>query len=123
MYLRFRKACIAQGVSDADKPYHDWIQPYGSYLAIVFFTILTLINGFNVFWPENWSASSFLTAYIGIPIFLGIYFGHRIYARNDPWAHDPKTVDLFTGLQEILADEKPKPVYDKWYKKLRVIFE
>lgn len=90
---------------------------------MVFFTILTLINGFNVFWPANWSASSFLTAYVGIPIFLVIYFGHRIYAWSDPWAHDPATVDLTTGMDEVLAEEKPAPVYDTWYKKMRVVFE
>jgi yeast amino acid transporter len=105
VYLRFRKACLAQGVTDL--PYHSKLQPWGAWVAIVGFTFLTLINGFNVFWPQNWSASSFLTAYIGIPIFLGIYFGHRIYAWSDPWAHPPETVDLQTGMAQVLADEKP----------------
>jgi amino acid transporter len=76
---------------------------------MVAFTILILINGFNVFWPQNWSPSSFLTAYIGIPIFLIIYFGHRIYAWNDKWAHDPMEVDLTTGMEEVLAEETPAP--------------
>ncbi|GAB7350062.1 hypothetical protein MBLNU459_g0731t1 [Dothideomycetes sp. NU459] len=124
IYLRFRKALKAQGISDSELPYHNtWFQPWGSYVAMVAFTVLTLINGFNVFWPANWSASSFLTAYVGIPIFLVIYFGHRIYAWNDAWAHDPATVDLTTGLDEVIAEEKPAPVYDKWYKKMRVVFE
>lgn len=109
VYIRFRKACKAQGVTDL--PYHSFLQPWGSYVAIVAFTFLTLINGFNVFWPQNWSVSSFLTAYIGIPIFLCIYFGHRIYAWNDTWAHDPMDVDLQTGMQDVLAEEarNPKP--------------
>ncbi|TKA61276.1 hypothetical protein B0A55_12023 [Friedmanniomyces simplex] len=64
-----------------------------------------------------------LTAYIGIPIFLVIYFAHRIYARHEPWAHDPADVDLHTGLDEVEAEETPAPVYDKWYKKMRVVFE
>lgn len=50
IYLRFRKACKAQGVTDL--PYHSWLQPWGSYVSIVGFTILCLINGFNVFWPQ-----------------------------------------------------------------------
>jgi hypothetical protein len=47
-------------------PYRNKLmQPWGAYFAIVGFVFLTLINGFSVFWPENWSASSFLTAYVG----------------------------------------------------------
>lgn len=64
--LRFNKACKAQGLGYDTLPYHNkWFQPWGSYFVIVGFTFLCLINGFDVFWPENWSASSFLTAYIG----------------------------------------------------------
>ncbi|KAI9688934.1 MAG: hypothetical protein M1820_010203 [Bogoriella megaspora] len=109
VYLRFQKACKVQNV---EVPYHSFIQPYGAWIALVMFTILCLINGFTVFWPQNWSVSTFLTDYIGIPIFLAIYFGHRIYAWRDPWAHDPADVDLHTGLERVLADEKPKKQYD-----------
>lgn len=63
VYLRFRKACQAQNITDL--PYHSKLQPYGAWIVIFTFTFLCLINGFNVFWPENWNASSFLTAYIG----------------------------------------------------------
>lgn len=69
IFFRFRKAAKAQGI---EVPYQSWIQPYGAYIAITMFTLLCLINGFTVFFPENWSASSFLTAYIGIPIFLSV---------------------------------------------------
>jgi amino acid transporter len=114
IYLRFNKAVKVQGVTDL--PYHSFLQPWGAWAAMVFFVFLTLINGFNVFWPQNWSASSFLTAYIGIPIFLGIYFGHRIYARSDPWAHPSDLVDLHTGMEQVLAEEKPpKTGPMKWY--------
>lgn len=50
IYLRFRKACQLQGVTDL--PYHSWLQPWGSWCNIVGFTFLCLINGFNVFWPQ-----------------------------------------------------------------------
>lgn len=102
------------------------MQPWGSYVAIVGFVILTLINGFNVFWPKNWSVSSFMTAYVGIPIFLVIYFGHRIYARNDPWAHPPELVDMHTGMEEVLAEEEPKHAVKtklKWYKQVNKLWE
>lgn len=92
-------------------------------VAIVGFTFLTLINGFDVFWPANWSASSFLTSYVGIPIFFCIYFAHRIYARRDPWAHNAVDVDLHTGLEDVIAGEAPAKTYDKWWKKIQMIWE
>ncbi|EME85115.1 uncharacterized protein MYCFIDRAFT_60039 [Pseudocercospora fijiensis CIRAD86] len=122
VYLRFRKACIAQGITYKDLPYHSSFQPWGSYVAIVAFIFLTLVNGFNVFWPQNWSASSFLTAYVGIPLFLVIYAGHRVYAWSDPWAHAPELVDLRTGMQEVLAEETEGKEFKGW-QKIRHIWE
>lgn len=123
IYLRFRKATEVQGI-DKQLTYRSIIQPYGTYIQMTFFTFLCLINGFDVFWPENWSAASFLTAYVGIPIFFAIYFGHRLYHRNDKWAHDPAEVDLHTGLERILEEEMPpKPPKHKWLKPLTLLWE
>ena len=119
VYLRFRKACIAQNIQ---VPYHSFIQPYGAYVAGVMFTFLCLINGFKVFFPQYWSASGFLTAYIGIPIFLGMYFGHRIVFRHDKWFWDPMEVDMQTGMQEIVEAEKP-PTKRKGWKKILMVIE
>ncbi|KAL8792203.1 MAG: hypothetical protein Q9195_005225 [Heterodermia aff. obscurata] len=122
VYLRFQKACKAQGWTDL--PYHSWMQPYGAWIALVMFVILVLINGFDVFFPGRFSASSFLTAYVGIPIFLAIYFTHRIIHRHDAWARDPLEVDLTTGLQEIKDQEEPKTTsYDHWWQYGKVMWE
>lgn len=67
VYLRFRKACIAQGVTDL--PYHSKLQPVGAWIALVGFMILVLVNGFDVFFPGRFTASSSLTAYTGSPSF------------------------------------------------------
>lgn len=86
---------------------------------MVAFTILTLINGFDVFFPGRFTASSFLTAYVGIPLFLCIYFGHRLYRRHDRWAHRSEDVDLMTGIDEVLAEETPEPILKGWRYKLK----
>lgn len=65
VYIRFNKACKVQGVTYSDMPYHSFFQPWGSYVSIVGFTFLTLINGFDVFFPSKWSVSDFMTAYVG----------------------------------------------------------
>jgi yeast amino acid transporter len=98
VYLRFRKACIVQGVIP---PYRHWSQPYGAWIALVAFGFFCLINGFTVFIPSRWSAANFLTAYVGIPVFLLMYLGHQYVYRDDGWARRPEHVDLTTGLQEI----------------------
>jgi yeast amino acid transporter len=137
-YLRFRKAAKVQGIEYArtrderrysvsnmaeKMPYNSPLQPYGAWIAMVGFIILCLINGFTVFFPSEWSASNFLTAYVGIPIFLVLYFGHRIYARHDPWATKSEDVDMLTGMDEVLAAETPPTVYDKWWKKVKAAVE
>lgn len=102
VYLRFRKARQAQEVS---VPYTSKIQPYAGWICLVIFTILLLCNGFTVFYPGQFTASGFLTTYLGIPIFAALLFGHKIaVGRKDPWAHHPKDVDLTTGVDEVNAD-------------------
>lgn len=117
-YLRFRKAYLAQNLPLDQIPYKSFLQPYGAYIALVAFPILTLINGFTVFFPENWSASNFLTAYVGIPIFFLIYLGHRFVNRSDKWAHDPMEVDLHSGVDIVIANEEPEIRADTWQKKM-----
>ncbi|KAI1918237.1 hypothetical protein LOZ58_006061 [Ophidiomyces ophidiicola] len=107
IYFRFRKATEVQGVV---RPYRSHLQPYGTYIGIFGFIFLTFINGFQVFFPSKWTISGFFTAYIGIPAFLILYFGHRIAYRKDPWAWRAEDIDLVTGLEEIIAAEEPPKV-------------
>ncbi|KAJ5701938.1 hypothetical protein N7488_009486 [Penicillium malachiteum] len=101
--------------SSSSSTVFNWLsQPWRAWACIVFFTILCLINGFDVFVADDFNASDFLTAYIGIPIFLAVYFGHRIVHWKEPWAHAPEDVDLVSGLQEVLDLEAPAPVIPTW---------
>ncbi|OQE29726.1 hypothetical protein PENSTE_c002G10149 [Penicillium steckii] len=113
VYFRFRKAVKAQGI---EQPYKSKIQPYGAIFGVAGATLMVLINGFTVFFPSEWSVSNFFTAYIGIPAFLILYFGHRALFWNDPWAWRPEEVDMFTGLQEILEAEQPERPRGSWWK-------
>ncbi|KFZ22945.1 hypothetical protein V502_02581 [Pseudogymnoascus sp. VKM F-4520 (FW-2644)] len=115
VYIRFRKACLVQDVAS---PFHSRLQPLGSWITGVAFTILCLANGFTVFWPSKWAASSFLTAYIGVPLFIVIYLVHRIYYWCDKWAIPVEAVDLTTGLDEIEASELPLPEPKNWFEKI-----
>ena len=101
-YLRFHKACAVQGVS---VPYRARVQPYAAWICLPLFIFLLLMNGFTVFYPGNFTASGFLTTYLGIPIFLTLWLGHKvIWGRKDPWMYKPIDIDLHTYIREIEAD-------------------
>ncbi|KAF4336721.1 proline-specific permease (proline transport) [Fusarium beomiforme] len=85
--------------------YRSRLQPWGMYVGTVSSAILLLINGFTFFFPSQWSLDGFLTAYIGIPSFLFLYFGHRLLHLGDRWARDLKDIDMCEGVDEALAAE------------------
>ncbi|CAH6721334.1 proline-specific permease [[Candida] jaroonii] len=109
-YLRFRKAVQVQGIYDT-LPYKAPFQPYGAYFILIFVSILTLTNGYAVFFDFN--GSDFVAAYITLPLFFILYFGHKIYNRvvhgYTRWYIPAEEVDLVTGLDEIEAEEAAHP--------------
>ncbi|KAL6238858.1 proline-specific permease [Aspergillus navahoensis] len=98
-YLRFRKALQFQGMLDM-LPFKTPLQPYGTYYVIFIISILTLTNGYAVFFPGRFTASDFLVSYIVFAIFLALYAGHKIWYRT-PWLTKVSEVDIFTGKDEI----------------------
>ncbi|KAM0426285.1 hypothetical protein ACHAPT_008325 [Fusarium lateritium] len=106
IYVRYRKTTEYQKL---ESPYRSRLQPWGIYFGTFGSVILLLINGFTVFFPSEWSLGTFLTAYIGIPAFLLIYFSHRIYYWSDEWVRRPEDIDMTEGLDEVLAAERPPP--------------
>lgn len=102
VYLRFRKACNAQEMA---VPYRSRFQPYVARVSMFFFTFLLLCNGFSVFYPGQFTTSGFLTLYIGIPLFVVLWIGHKLVpGRKTPWMWSASEVDLTTGLSEVEAD-------------------
>lgn len=68
-------------------------------------TLLCLTNGFQVLFPGNFSAASFLAAYITLPVFFTLYFGHKLWART-PWIRSIETVDVWSGVAEANRQEE-----------------
>ncbi|KAL2673542.1 hypothetical protein Neosp_011984 [[Neocosmospora] mangrovei] len=129
LYLRFRKATELQGVA---VPYRSFLQPYASWVCLVVFSFLLLANGFTNFYPGNFSVSGFITTYIGIPLFLILWLGHKIIAgRNDPWLFSIGEIDLVTGVRDAeeeaehwtAAEEALKNSHQgSWWGKVRVLW-
>ncbi|KAI0813861.1 amino-acid permease inda1 [Xylaria sp. FL0064] len=116
-YIRFRKAMVYHNMLEA-LPFRTPLQPYATWFILFLVTILTLTNGFQVFVPANWSASSFLAAYITIPIFAALYIGHKIWFRT-PFAIKTEDVDVITGKKEMdeLAESEEEPIPRNWLQK------
>lgn len=117
-FLRFRAACIAQGVDRNTLVFKSPFQPYIAYASLFFFVIIILFNGFSVFTHGNWDVSKFVTAYVGIPIYFALYLFWKILKRSS--FVKASEADLWTGKAavdaEVWIDPVPKNVLEKiWY--------
>lgn len=117
-YLRFRKAILYNDAYET-LPFKTPLQPYATWIALFVLTILTLTNGFHVFFPKNWSAANFLAAYITLPIFLALYVGHKALRRT-PFAIKVSEIDIMTGKKEMdeLSASYTEPVPKNWLHKV-----
>ncbi|KAI4211633.1 MAG: hypothetical protein LQ351_005536 [Letrouitia transgressa] len=97
-YLRFRSGLEYNGIY-GQRPYKSPGQPYTTYAALSFFIVLTLTNGFQVFFPGKFTASSFLAAYITLPIFIVLYVSHKIWFRT-PIFYPASRIDVWAGKDE-----------------------
>ncbi|KAJ5619167.1 hypothetical protein N7510_003151 [Penicillium lagena] len=108
-YIRFYAAMKAQGISRDTLPWKSPLQPYAAWVGFIGSTIITLIAGFPVFLKGNWSTSSFVASYIGIPIFIVPIIAWKIIKRTK--FQRAATIDLWSGrLQEgeIIEQEYPQ---------------
>lgn len=120
-YIRWRKALQYQGIDDT-RPYKTVLQPYGSYVVFAFMLLLVITNGFHVFVGHSFKAGNFIAAYITIPLFLILYFGHKIWTKNWQWFIPIDQVDVISGLDEaekveaMYEERAPRNIIEKiWY--------
>ncbi|KAL9041936.1 MAG: hypothetical protein Q9180_000943 [Flavoplaca navasiana] len=76
-YIRFHAALKTQGIDRSTLVFRSPFQPYTAYFSLGFFSIIVLFSGFYAFDPFD--GHGFVTAYVGIPIYLALYAFWRIY--------------------------------------------
>lgn len=81
-YLRFRSAYSLQGYDPKVLPYRARLQPYSSWFSIIMCGLVILFSGWSVFLKGNFTASGFLTSYIGIPIFFVPWVGWKVWHKT-----------------------------------------
>lgn len=105
-YLRFYAALKAQGVDRDQMPFKSPFQPYLAWSTLVYFSVLTFFNGFYSFMP--WNVETFITTYIGIPIFLTLFTFWKLFKKTK--FVKPSEADLWTGKAAIDAEVWPDTV-------------
>ncbi|QBH95887.1 amino acid permease [Limnobaculum zhutongyuii] len=81
-HYRFRRGYIAQGHSLDALPYRSGFFPLGPIFAFVLCLIITLGQNYQAFLEDNIDWAGVAATYIGIPLFLAIWFGYKIIKRT-----------------------------------------
>ncbi|ORY35551.1 putative amino acid transporter [Naematelia encephala] len=79
-HIGFMRGMKAQGLSRDTLPYKAPFQPYLSYFALFFTCLLSFFKGFDAFMPFDYK--SFITHYIGIPVYVFGYTGYKLIRRT-----------------------------------------
>lgn len=106
-HIYFVRARQAQKVPVESMAYTSPFGVAGSYGALFFCIIIALTKNFDVFTHNpkwgNFDYKNFITAYLGIPLYLMLIFGYK-FATGCKGV-DPLTADLWTGKDEIDREE------------------
>jgi yeast amino acid transporter len=115
-YIRFRAALKAQNVDLNTLVFKAPFGPFLAYFALCYFFIIVLFNGFAVFTTGNWSIDSFLTAYIGLPIYAVLYLFWKILKR--PSFVKASEADIWTGKAAVDAQVWPEQIPRNWIERV-----
>lgn len=128
-YLRWKKAVVLQGLADR-VPYKTRFQPFGAYFVLILNVLITITNGYAVFF--SFDGPNFVAAYITLPIVVFLYVGHRLYSYFylgvKRWLTPLEEFD-FSKLEQVELEEsrildeesrilgvEPKGKFDKFLK-------
>lgn len=98
-HYKFRKAFIAQGHSLDELKFKAKWYPFGPILATVLCAIVIIGQGMYAFTGDSIDWLGIVVAYIGIPLFLILYFGYKFTKRTK--LVKPEEADLSKGYAKV----------------------
>jgi amino acid transporter len=107
-HIYFVRARKAQQVPEQDLAFKAPLGTAGSYFALFFCIIIALTKSFDAFThnPKKWGNfdyKTFITSYLGIPLYLILIFGYKLTMKSK--GVNPKEADLWTGKDIIDREE------------------
>ena len=81
-HYRFRRGYIAQGRDLNDLPYRSGFFPIGPIFAFILCLVITLGQNYQAFLEDKIDWVGVTATYIGIPLFLAIWFGYKIVKKT-----------------------------------------
>jgi amino acid transporter len=105
-HIWFTRARKAQGLADEQMPYVAPGGIYGSVGALFMCILVALTKNFDVFVGGdfgNEKYKNFITGYIGIPVYLGMFITHKVFLKTK--GVKPHECDFYTGKDIIDAEE------------------
>lgn len=109
-FICFDRAVRAQGIDRSTFAYVAPWQPYGAYFALFFCCLLALIKNFTVFLGDEFDYKTFITGYIGLPVFFFSFFGYKFYYKTK--FVKPEEADLYTFKAAIDQEEEDGKIAD-----------
>ncbi len=98
-HYKFRKAFLAQGHSLDELKFKAKWYPFGPILAAVLCFIVIIGQGMSAFSGDTIDWLGIIVAYIGIPLFLALFFGYK-FARRTKFVKS-KEADLSKGYAKV----------------------
>ncbi|KAI0011755.1 putative amino acid permease [Xylariaceae sp. FL0662B] len=104
-HIWFVRARRAQGLGNEIMPYVAPLGIVGSYGALFMCCLIALTKNYDVFFGDwNKKYPTFITGYLGIPIYLLLIFGHKLWTKSKGIrAHE---CDFYTGKDIIDREEE-----------------
>lgn len=106
-HIYWCRARKAQGLANEALPYVAPFGIMGSYVALVMCIIVALTKNYDVFVGGDFGKEkykTFITGYLGIPVYLILIFGHKLVTKSR--GHKPHEVDFYTGKDVIDREEE-----------------
>ncbi|AET38203.1 dicarboxylic amino acid permease Ecym_2480 [Eremothecium cymbalariae DBVPG len=103
-YISFDRAFRVQGIDKNTLSYQAPFQPVTAWIALGFCLMVALVKNFTVFLGDTFDYKTFITGYIGIPVYILCFVCYKIVHKTK-WIKSAN-VDLFTYKTAIDLEEE-----------------
>ena len=105
-HIRFRAALKYRGITLDQLAYVSPTGVWGSYLSVLINSLILIAQFWISLWPLGGdgkpNANSFFENYLGAPVFLVCYIGHKLWTRN--WKLFKKVEDIDIDTHRMICD-------------------